>query len=489
MRDPARFRLDGRLDGRNVLRFEMTDAVGDPVDMLLDGEDHVRLHRRAARPGDDKEVGKSRHHQPEVGAGAVGPLVLQCQALAAANVDLAQRAGHRVEAGREDDDVELDLLLRSLDALGGDALDRRGPQVDQRHVGAVVSLEVRAAHAEPPRADRVIGRAQCGGGLRVIDDAADLVAHEVGAAVVGLLAGQQIGEGGQKRLVAAVLPALLIAFGALLRAQLQRRLRRVGQIRQAEHRLLGPQPLFGINRFVALVDFGIERQVLRRHAEIGRALKHMQLLGTAGNHRDDLDTGRAGADHAHPLARQVDASRGPARRMVPITLEPVQASDRRQTQRREVAAGHHAVAHRDRLAVAGRHGPAFGGFIKHRAAHAGVEADVTAQIKAVSNVVDVAQDLGLRRVLLGPDPVLLEIVRKRVRILEALDVAAGAGVLVPEPGSAHAVAGFDAAHAQAGQAQLVHGIEAGKARAHHDRIEHVWAWFWVALRVCTGFVH
>ena len=54
-------------------------------------------------------LGKPAIGEAEVGARAVGPLLAQRAAAAAADVDVEQRAGHGVEAGGEDDAVELVL--------------------------------------------------------------------------------------------------------------------------------------------------------------------------------------------------------------------------------------------------------------------------------------------------------------------------------------------------------------------------------------------
>ena len=66
--------------------------------------------------------------------------------------------------------------------------------------------------------------------------------------------------------------------------------------------------------------------------------------------------------------------------------------------------------------------------------------DVAPQVEAVGDVLDVAQDLGLGRVALGPLPLLLELLGELVRVLHALDVAARARVAVPVPGAADVAA-------------------------------------------------
>jgi hypothetical protein len=68
---------------------------------------------------------------------------------------------------------------------------------------------------------------------------------------------------------------------------------------------------------------------VRRHAEVRGPLEHVQVLGLLGELRDELDAGRARADHADALAGEVDALVRPARAVVPLALEVVEAVDRR----------------------------------------------------------------------------------------------------------------------------------------------------------------
>ncbi len=99
--------LEGRLDRGVALLVEVADAVGDPLDVLLDAHEHVGEHRRAPRAGDGEQVREPLHAEPEVGARAGRPGVLQGAALAAADVDAEQRAGHGVEPGGVDQHVEV----------------------------------------------------------------------------------------------------------------------------------------------------------------------------------------------------------------------------------------------------------------------------------------------------------------------------------------------------------------------------------------------
>ena len=91
-------------------------AARDPLDVLLDRHRHVAQHRGRPRAGDHEQVREAGGGDAEVGLRAVGPLVLQLLAVAALDVDPVERARHGVEAGGEDDDVELELAVLGADA-------------------------------------------------------------------------------------------------------------------------------------------------------------------------------------------------------------------------------------------------------------------------------------------------------------------------------------------------------------------------------------
>jgi hypothetical protein len=50
-----------------------------------------------------------------------------------------------------------------------------------------------------------------------------------------------------------------------------------------------------------------------RHAEVGRPLKHREVVDLGSDDRDQLHARRAGADHPDPLAGEVDLLVGPVR--------------------------------------------------------------------------------------------------------------------------------------------------------------------------------
>ena len=208
---------------------------------------------------------------------------------------------------------------------------------------------------------------------------------------------------------------------------------------------------------------------MRGHAEVRRPLEDVQVLRLLGDLRDQLDAGRARADDAHAPAGELDALLRPARAVVPLALEVVEALERRPVHRRQAPGCHDAVGRRVPRAVLGGDLPA--PVDVARGCDARAQLDVAAQVEAVRDVIEVAQDLRLGRIALAPLPLLLELLRERVRVVHRLDVAAGAGVAVPVPRAADRVALLEDAHAEAEAAQTVQRVQAGEAGADDDRVD------------------
>ena len=158
MVDPGVLGLDGGVDRNEVSRPQVGDAVGDPVDVLLDRHEHVDEHGRAARPRDGEQVRESRGRDAEVRARPGRPLVPQLHASGAGDIGAEQRPGHGVETGGEHDDVDGELVGRGPDAGRGDLGDRRGADVDESDVVAVVRRVVVGVEARTLRAERMVPR-------------------------------------------------------------------------------------------------------------------------------------------------------------------------------------------------------------------------------------------------------------------------------------------------------------------------------------------
>ncbi len=122
-------------------------------------------------------------------------------------------------------------------------------------------------------------------------------------------------------------------------------------------------------------------------------------------------------------------------------------------------------------AVLQRHVPGPERIVVVRRGHAGAELDVAAQVELVGDVVDVAQRLGLSGEVLGPAPLLQQLLRERVLIGVALRIEARARIPVPIPGAADARAGLEHAHLEAELAQPVELVEAGHAGTDDDDVE------------------
>jgi hypothetical protein len=107
------------------------------------------------------------------------------------------------------------------------------------------------------------------------------------------------------------------------------------------------------------------------------------------------------------------------------------------------------VGRRHPLAGTDFQNPAALGLVENGRMHWRIELNVAAQVEAVGDVVGVTQDLRLRRIALGPNPLLLQLLGKLVGILHALYVAARAWVAVPIPGAADAASGLEDTHGKA----------------------------------------
>ncbi len=161
----------------------------------------------------------------------------------------------------------------------------------------------------------------------------------------------------------------------------------------------------------------------------------------------------------------------PVAGVIGLARETLQTREGRDPGGRQAPGGHDAEAGRHAVSPVRLDLPAVHRFVEAGRGHARVELDVAAQIEAVSDVLDVRQDLGLGGVPLRPAPFLLELVAEGVRVIHALDVAAGAGIAVPIPGAADAAARLEDPRGQAEAAQAVQHVQAGEPRADNDRVE------------------
>jgi hypothetical protein len=239
---------------------------------------------------------------------------------------------------------------------------------------------------------------------------------------------------------------------------------------KADARLARPLPELGVVRFHLLLVTRVERPVVGGDAEIRRALEDEEMSSLLRDQRDRLDRGGAGADDGDPLAAEVDALMWPVAGLVPFALEPIEPREGRRLRCREAARRHDREPRRDFVAAVRPNSPAGRRFVECGFGHAGRELDVAPQVEPVGDMVDVFQDFRLRRVALGPAPFLLEIVRERVGIIHAFDVAARAGIPVPVPGAANAVPRLEDPGREPQSAQPVQHVEPGKPGSDDNRV-------------------
>ena len=86
MHRPFVLRRLGRVDLDRVDLAHMLQGTRDPLDVLVDREDHVGENAGAAGAGDREQVREARDHQAEVGVRPILPRLLERQSVLAGNV-------------------------------------------------------------------------------------------------------------------------------------------------------------------------------------------------------------------------------------------------------------------------------------------------------------------------------------------------------------------------------------------------------------------
>ena len=203
-----------------------------------------------------------------------------------------------------------------------------------------------------------------------------------------------------------------------------------------------------IVRLSRLDQFGVHLAVARRHAVVGGALEHGELLGLLRDFGNGLHRGGAGADHGHALGGEVNAGVREAAGVVPLALEFLQALELRHVRGRQGAHGRDEVACRDLFALVGVHRPQVGCLVEFGAGHARVELHVALQVVAFGHMLEVAEDFGLLGIAFGPFPLLQQLLVPGEAIDVGVGIATRAGVAVPVPGAADGFTGFINSHLQ-----------------------------------------
>ena len=330
--------------------------------MLLDGDGHVAQHGGTARTRDGEQVREVRSLQPEVRARPGGPRFFQRVALAARDVQLQQRTGESIEAGRKNDDVEVVVLAGGADSRFGDLDDRLGLQVDQENIVAVERLEIAGVDGRPFGGKAMVAWRQHFSDVRIPDNFRDLFANEIRSGVVGLGVLQDVPERGTEPQSAA-LPGLFVNGSTFLVSH-----RNCRPVRDAEGMTIGPGTGLAPDVVVGRSrDFHFGRchgTVSRGNAVVGGALENGQMPGQPGQYRRGLDAGRAGADLPDALAGEVDALGRPIAGVIPTALEAVEPLEVRHVGRRQTTDRSDQELRHEGLAAAGLHRPNVRGVVE-----------------------------------------------------------------------------------------------------------------------------
>src|SRR6185295_10048110 len=174
-------------------------------------------------------------------------------------------------------------------------------------------------------------------------------------------------------------------------------------------------------------------------------------------------------DHANLLALQVRIGAGPGRGVVHLSGEIGQPGNarsvhRRQTTRRAQQKPPANGVPRRRLYYPLPR-------LEPRADRVGREPVVPRQIEPVRHMIQIRQDLGLRRETLRPRPAALQVIVERVGIVHTFDIAACARIAVPVPRASDARGRLHAEHRQTFRDTTMYGVQPGEAGTDHDRIE------------------
>jgi hypothetical protein len=167
------------------------------------------------------------------------------------------------------------------------------------------------------------------------------------------------------------------------------------------------------------------------------------MLGLLRDLRDRLHRGGAGADDADTFRSEVDTVMRPLAGVIALALERAKSLERRQVGGRERADGGDHVARFGGVALVGINRPKLRGLVEDDLDDALAELDVGLEIEAFGAMFEIAQNLVLLRIALGPVPFLQQVLVEGVAVNVAVGIAARAGIAIPVPGAADAIAGLE----------------------------------------------
>ena len=165
-----------------------------------------------------------------------------------------------------------------------------------------------------------------------------------------------------------------------------------------------------------LFELFSQRRIARWNAVVGGPLKNRQVGGCFGHHRNGLNASRSGANHAHPLAHEVNAFMRPLPGVIPLALEGIKAFDLRHIGGRHVADRGDQVLGLIDVTRISRGTPHVELIDITCRGHQGVEANVRSQVELVGDMIHVTPNLGMAGKALSPLPLFGQFFRKIVLV-------------------------------------------------------------------------
>ena len=342
-------------------------------------------------------------------------------------------------------------------------------EIHQAHVGQVVRGVVIRVQTHSFRADRIVGRAQRRRGLGVVDDGPDLVAEELRELVVGRTVAHHVGVHIERFEQLADFPGAFVALSPFRRRDGKGR----GHAALHRHAASGDPRRFAVCRLVLgqlceLLRRG--RTVVGRDREVRGALEHDKLPRLPGDERNRLDAEEPVPMTATRLPVKSTRSWGqrlvkytsPANRSMPsmstslgIDRQPVAI-----TKNRQVMSSSRSVrtCHNDRRVI------------PSGSCDSGAELDVAAEVELVGDVVQVAQDLRLRGVLLRPLPIAVPFRVEAVHVVDAGYVDTRARVPIPVPRATEIAGRVENAHGVTLASEAIDRVEPREPRADDNDV-------------------
>ena len=215
---------------------------------------------------------------------------------------------------------------------------------------------------------------------------------------------------------------------------------------------------------------GRKWSVLRRPREGCRSLKHGEMSRDLCEFGDDLHARRTIAHNANASAFERDSFFGPQTGLHDFASECVDAWPIWPMRCAQPTSRHDTETRAKGFACLGIDDPRVGLVIKRHRGNTGFKTNVRAKVVTVSNVIEIALDLGLSREVFAPFPFLFEFGIEAERIFKTRNVTARPGIAVPEPRAAYPGCSLEHDHSEPALTENFQRIETRHAGPHDNDV-------------------